>query len=95
MTRRAMRQSASAAVLVSSSHGNSISARLNDISTYGCNVVADADWMRCGMFVSIQLTAEKSVQAIVRWIRSGSCGVEFLRPIPDGDADTLAAQWNI
>ena len=93
LTRRADRQIARGDVVVRSSHGNSVQARLNDISIYGCNVMADADWMRSGMFVSIQLTAERSIQAIVRWVRAGSCGVEFLRPIRNAEADALASHW--
>jgi hypothetical protein len=94
LTRRAERYATRAEVIVQSTHGDSVSARLNDISTYGCNVLTEAEWMRCGMFVSIALSAERTVQAIVRWVRGGSCGVEFLRPIPDAEADTLAAVWN-
>lgn len=93
LTRRVDRQIARGDVIVQSSQGHSAQARLNDISIYGCNILADADWMRCGMFVSIQLTAERSIQAIVRWIRGGSCGVEFLRAIPDAEAAALAAHW--
>lgn len=94
LTRRAERHAARADIMVQSNHGDSTAARLNDISSYGCNVLTEAEWMRCGMFVSIALTAERSVQAIVRWVRGGSCGVEFLRPIPEAEADRLAAVWN-
>ena len=94
LTRRAERHAARADVMVESNHGDSTTARLNDISSYGCNVLTDAAWLRCGMFVSIALTADRTVQAIVRWVRDGSSGVEFLRPIPDAEADVLAEVWN-
>lgn len=89
MTRRADRQNARGDVTVLSSHGHDAKGRLNDISVYGCNILTDADWMRCGMFVSIRLSADRSIQAIVRWIRGGSCGVEFLRAISATEADAL------
>ncbi|PKB25640.1 PilZ domain-containing protein [Novosphingobium kunmingense] len=91
LTRRVDRQTARGEIIVQSAHGHSAAARLNDISIYGCNILAEADWMRCGMFVSIRLSADRSIQAIVRWIRDGSCGVEFLRAIPGAEADALAA----
>ncbi len=94
LTRRAERFSARGDVVVQSAQGNSSQARLNDISVYGCNIVASADWMRCGMFISIELNAERSVQAIVRWVRGGSCGVEFLRPIPGAEAEQLTEQMS-
>lgn len=94
MTRSAERQAARIDVTIQSNHGDSSAARLNDISVFGCNVLTRADWMRCGIFVSIALSEARTVQAIVRWVRGGSCGVEFLRPIPDAEADELAAMWN-
>lgn len=94
MTRRSDRRPASALVHVQSSHGDSTTARLNDISSYGCNVVSDAPWLRLGVFVSLSLPEARSVHAVVRWTRNGSCGVEFLRPIPDAEAERLGEMWN-
>jgi hypothetical protein len=93
LTRRSDRRPANALVQVQSSHGERTTARLNDISAYGCNVVSDAAWLRLGVFVSLSVSETRTVQAVVRWSRNGSCGVEFLRPIPDSEADTLAEQW--
>lgn len=89
-TRKAHRQPASGAAQVQSSHGDHAGARLRDISIYGCNLVSDADWLRIGSFVTIRLPADRSIQAIVRWVRGNACGVEFIRPIPAADADWLA-----
>lgn len=94
LTRRGERRTVNAEVMVESSHGMRVAARLNDISTYGCNVLTEADWMRSGVFLSIQLSEERTVQAIVRWVRDGHCGVEFLRPIPYAEAETLGMVWN-
>ncbi|MFM5884750.1 MAG: PilZ domain-containing protein [Novosphingobium sp.] len=94
LTRRSERRPVNAEVVVESSHGMRVAARLNDISTYGCNVLSDAEWMRSGQFLSIQLSETRTVQAIVRWVRDGHCGVEFLRPIPYAEAETLATVWN-
>lgn len=93
-TRRAERRPASAPVLVQSSHGDRTKARLRDISVYGCNVISEAEWLRLGIFVAIRLEGGQAIQAIVRWVRDGACGVEFLRPIAEGDAQALADRWN-
>ena len=54
-----------------------------DLSTHGCCLRSEADWLRLGSFVSISLGEdEPGLQAIVRWVRDGACGLEFLRPVP-------------
>ena len=93
MTRRVERRPASAAVLVQSSHGDHAKARLRDISIYGCNVLCDAAWLRMGLFLSIRPADSEPIQAIVRWVRDGSCGVEFLRAIPHERAELLTDRW--
>jgi len=90
LTRKAERRPASGTVLLQSSGGERAMIRLRDISAYGCNLVGEVDWLRIGIFVTLRLSGERSIQAIVRWIRAGSCGVEFLRPIPDADAEWLS-----
>lgn len=94
LTRRGDRQKARGPVLVQSSHGDGAQAQLNDISTYGCNLLVSANWLRIGGFIAIEVSQGRTIQAIVRWIRGSSCGVEFLRPIPDAEADSLAEQWD-
>ena len=93
LTRRSERHQAWSEVVIQSLQGGRARARLNDVSPHGCNVICDADWLRAGGFVAITINPERSIQAIVRWIRDGSCGVEFLRPIPDAEATSLASQW--
>ena len=93
LTRRGTRRPASSLVLVTSSHGDRAKAVLRDISIYGCNLVTEATWLRMGMFSGIRLNPERTVQAIVRWAREDTCGVEFLRPIPDAEADELTGGW--
>lgn len=93
LTRRIVRRPARGLVLVTSSHGDRAKAQLRDISIYGCNLISDETWLRTGMFISIRLNPERTVQAIVRWARNDTCGVEFLRPIPDAEADELSSAW--
>ncbi|HPB22088.1 MAG: hypothetical protein RL702_1029 [Pseudomonadota bacterium] len=93
LTRRGTRRPASSLVLVTSSHGDRAKAVLRDISIYGCNLVSEDGWLRVGMFVGIRLSPERTVQAIIRWSREDTCGVEFLRPIPDAEADELSGTW--
>jgi PilZ domain len=88
--RRINRFAANSRVLVRSSHGDSCKAELSDVSVFGCSLQSTAEWLRIGMFVSINLTSDWSVQAVVRWARSGSAGVEFLRPISEADAREIS-----
>jgi PilZ domain len=76
-------------VIVKSSHGERAKAVIRDVSVYGCSLVGDAPWVRVGSFVGIVLSTERSIQAIVRWSRGGVSGVEFLRPIPDAEAEDI------
>jgi hypothetical protein len=80
-TRKVSRRNVNASALVASMHGDRTEAAVGDISTHGCSIQTDADWLRMGMFVSIQLGQEEALHAIVRWVRGGAGGVEFLRPI--------------
>ena len=81
-------------VLVQNSRGDRCIALLRDISTYGCNLLTEAEWMRPGNYITIRLGSERTIQAIVRWTRDGAKGVEFLRPIPDADAERIARVTN-
>ena len=93
LTRRIVRRPARALVLVTSSHGDRTKTQLRDISIYGCNLISDETWLRTGMFIAIRLNPERTVQAIVRWARDDTCGVEFLRPIPEAEAEELSSAW--
>jgi PilZ domain len=87
--RRISRRISGRSVIVKSSHGERAKAVIRDVSIYGCSLVGDAPWVRVGSFVAIVLSAERSIQAIVRWTRGGTSGVEFLRPIPDAEAEDI------
>jgi PilZ domain len=87
--RRISRRISGRSVIVKSSNGERAKAVIRDVSVYGCSLVGDAPWMRVGSFVAIVLSAERSIQAIVRWSRGGVSGVEFLRPIPDAEAENI------
>ena len=93
LTRKAARRPARGMVGVRSSHGDQTVAELHDFSAFGCNIVSAAAWLRIGSFITLRLSDEHTAQAIVRWIRAGSCGVEFLRPLPYADAEQLAGQF--
>ncbi len=91
MTRKATRHSVQGMlVAVRGSQGDRATAQLNDFSAFGCNIVSDAPWLRMGCFISLRLSDDVTVQAIVRWVRNGACGVEFLRPLPYADAEAFA-----
>lgn len=72
---------------VTSSHGQSAAVTIANVSVHGCNIAGDAAWLRLGGFVSLGLASGAPMQAIVRWVRDGSAGLEFLRPVPPGHAE--------
>ncbi|MGE3691933.1 MAG: PilZ domain-containing protein [Novosphingobium sp.] len=80
--RRSVRHSVFAEATITSSRGLKAGAELADLSSHGVRLVTEAPWLRLGQFVSITLESDAPVQAIVRWIRGGEAGMEFLRPIP-------------
>jgi hypothetical protein len=89
-TRRVLRFTAHTRVSVRSSHGDRSKAHIRDVSVFGCSLECDAAWLRGGMFVSIGLSSEWTVQAVVRWVREGRAGVEFLRPISEAEARMIS-----
>lgn len=80
--RKEPRISARYEAIIESSKGQSEEVLLIDVSMHGCCVETEADWLRNGSFVSIGLDDQPKLSAIVRWVRDGSVGMEFLRPIP-------------
>ncbi len=64
------------------SQDDSADVQLADVSMHGCCVTTDADGLRIGRFISIGIDDEPMLQAVIRWVREGSAGMEFLRPIP-------------
>ncbi|MDE2596988.1 MAG: PilZ domain-containing protein [Sphingomonadales bacterium] len=87
LTRKATRHATSAQVVVLTTTGRDIRARLADLSDYGCNVRGNVSALRSGSFISLRLDGGKPVQALVRWVRDDAAGVEFLRPIGDDHPD--------
>jgi hypothetical protein len=80
-----------------SARGGVMKVELADVSTHGCCIRAPGnhdrtDWLRQGAFVSIRLedsiapeTAKleaAKLEAVVRWVRGHTAGMEFLRPVP-------------
>jgi PilZ domain len=80
--RRAPRTLAHAEARVASSGGDSAIMIIGNVSAHGCNVRGQADWLRLGSFVAVGIEGSVPLQAIVRWVRDGSAGLEFMRPVP-------------
>ena len=89
-TRRSARRIAGTVATVRTAGGARSRARIRDVSVFGCSIVTEADWLRTGIFITLQLSADWSLQAIVRWARNGTGGVEFLRAISEADARSIA-----
>ena len=85
--RKTSRTPVNVAAKVTSSRGDSASMTIGNVSTHGCNVRGEAGWLRMGGFVSVRLTDDQPLQAIVRWVRDGTAGLEFLRPVPVGHTE--------
>lgn len=64
---------------------------MRDVSIFGCALESDATWLRGGMFLSLVLAESWSIQALVRWVRGGRAGVEFLRPICVDQASAMSS----
>ena len=90
-TQRIVRQLADAVVSVTASSGEHTEAAIRNVSVHGCNLQSDEPWLRMGRFITIGFGSERSVQGIVRWVRDGSTGVEFLRPISDAEVQQIAS----
>lgn len=67
---------------IDNGRGESVKVLLAEVSLHGCRIQADAPWLRVGGFLSISIEQGAQLQAIVRWVRDGAAGMEFLRPIP-------------
>jgi hypothetical protein len=80
--RKAPRTLTSTEARVASSHGDSAIMIIGNVSTHGCNVRGPADWLRLGSFVAVGIEGSAPLQAIVRWVRDDSAGLEFMRPVP-------------
>jgi len=65
-----------------SSRGELEAAMLADVSLHGCCISTQAPWIRQGSFVSVGLGEFPKLAAVVRWVREGAAGMEFLHPIP-------------
>ena len=82
--RKVSRNPADAAVMVTNAAGQSAPARIADASTHGCSLVIEMDWLKTGRFVTLLLDDAEPLPAVVRWLRDGRAGLEFLRPLPPG-----------
>jgi hypothetical protein len=87
--RKVDRKTASGSIAVESSTGLTAEAVFRDISAHGCNIRADAEWLKTGKFVTLQLGKSRQIPAIVRWARDSVAGLEFLRPIPYHEAEII------
>jgi hypothetical protein len=85
--RRFPRRPAWAAALLRSSHGDESPVVLADVTSHGCCVQCEADWLRVGSFVSLELEQDPALQAIIRWVRDGTAGMEFLREVSSEHAE--------
>jgi len=63
---------------------------LSDLSPHGCNIGASHWSFRVGQFLSLKFANAAKVQGIVRWMRDGQLGIEFVHPLSAGVIDLMA-----
>ncbi|WP_156840498.1 PilZ domain-containing protein [Novosphingobium aquimarinum] len=80
--RREPRFNAVSDATITNMTGKTASTLLIDISLHGACIRCDAAWLRPGSFVKIAITEDDELDAVVRWVRDGSAGMEFLNPVP-------------
>lgn len=80
--RRDKRVRAQIEAVLQRSSGERSEVQLIDVSANGCNVAGTLDGLRPGSFVSVGIGEHPLLGAIVRWVRCGEAGMEFLRAIP-------------
>lgn len=85
--RRELRFTAWHDAILESSQGHRDNVLVADISMHGCSVRSEASWLKPGCFVSLGLNESQMLQAVVRWVRDGAAGMEFLRPVPSDHSD--------
>ncbi len=73
--------------VVTSAHGHTAQMGISDISTHGCSLNSEAEWLRTGGFLAITLEGGSTLEGVVRWLRHGKAGVEFLRPVPSASGE--------
>jgi hypothetical protein len=80
--RKAARRRVQTFAVLETMKGDRIEGELADLSMLGCAVKAPVDTLGIGRFVSFGIKGEPSLQGIVRWVRDGTAGIEFLQPVP-------------
>jgi hypothetical protein len=82
--RRVARKPSQIDVTVTSAQGAETPVVIGDISSHGCSIGRDADWLKQGVFVWLRAGSEAAIIGIVRWIREETAGIEFVRPLAPG-----------
>ncbi|MCX7864651.1 MAG: PilZ domain-containing protein [Novosphingobium sp.] len=80
--RRELRVPTRSRAVLMLSPDETIEVELADISMHGCCIKASAAGLRIGRFISIGIDGNPMLQAVIRWVRDGAAGMEFVRPIP-------------
>ena len=80
--RRGPRHAIRAKAWLQSSGGKREQVAVIDVSSHGCAVNVEAAWLRAGSFVTVGIGEAPGLRAIIRWVRDGGAGMEFLGPIP-------------
>lgn len=80
--RREPRGTVSLSAILAFPSGRTAPGILADVSLHGCSIRTADDWLRPGSFVKVGFDEESMLGAIVRWVRDGAAGMEFIGPVP-------------
>ncbi|GGY95370.1 hypothetical protein GCM10011614_07590 [Novosphingobium colocasiae] len=80
--RRETRHNSAVTVMLQFASGSRTSVQLTDVSLHGCCIRGDSDRLHQGRILSIGLNDHPMLDAIVRWVRDDTAGMEFLHPVP-------------
>jgi hypothetical protein len=80
--RKAARRRVKTDAVLETMKGDRIEGVIADLSMLGCAVKGPIDDLGISRFVSFAIKGEPPLQGIVRWVRDGSAGIEFLQPVP-------------
>ena len=85
--RRAPRFTAWHEARLQSAQGDAEDVLLTDVSTHGCCLRSESPRLRVGAILSVAVGDNPALPGVVRWVRDGSAGMEFLRSIPHERAE--------
>ncbi len=84
--RRAVRRKVAEIVVHVVTPSGTYTAEIKDVSIHGCSLSYDKAVPKLGQIVKIARDGIDPAAGIIRWVRDGIAGLEFLRPLSSSHA---------